>query len=185
MSGFIPHKLLRKYRLADSSKSRAFCFQLKQLWDNFSSTDDSFRMDSEAWLRRINHGSLFVISDDAFTFFIAIEKRLCDTLPTMLVKQNVSVDHVKVEILQEKAVMALWTDVTRDADESMRDELLREIVSLFVTIRGFSVVASWLEQYKREKSLIVSRSRGIRKSLNKSGKQCSWCSLIVNVIIII
>ena len=88
-------------------------------------------MDSEAWLRRINRGSLFVISDDAFSFFIAIEKRLRDTLPTMLVKQNVSVDHVKVEILQEKAVMALWTDVTRDADESVRDELLREIVSLF------------------------------------------------------
>ena len=81
--------------------------------------------------------------------------------------------------------MALWTDVTRDADESVRDELLREIVSLFVTIRGFSFVASWLEQYKREKSLRVSKSRSIRKSLNKSGKQCSWCSLVVNVIIII
>ena len=44
MSGFIPHKLLRKYRLADSPKSREFCFLLEQLRDNFFSTaeDDSF-----------------------------------------------------------------------------------------------------------------------------------------------
>ena len=97
-------------------------------------------MDSEAWLRRINRGSLFVISDHAFALFIAIEKRLRETLPTMLVNQSVSVDHFKEEILKEKAVMSLWTDVTTDAEESVRDELLREVDSLFVTIRGFTVV---------------------------------------------
>ena len=103
-------------------------------------------MDSEAWLCRINRGSLSVIFDDAFALFIAIEKRLRDTLPTMLVKQNVSVDHFKENILK-KAVMSLWTDVTRNAEKACSTNSLASPFSLISRIN-----TGW------EKGLVLERS---------------------------
>ncbi len=45
------------------------------------------------------------------------------------------------------------------------DWLLREIVKLFVTIRGFAMAASWMEDYKNEQKKCTSKSVELRKQL--------------------
>ena len=57
MSGFIPHKLLRKYRMADSSKSRAFF----SYWNNSGTTSLQHpKMTAFEWTRR--HGCAGLIA---------------------------------------------------------------------------------------------------------------------------
>ena len=41
--------------------------------------------------------------------------------------------------------------LSQDIDKPENSELLTEIVNLWVTIRGFSMAASWLEEYKNHK----------------------------------
>ena len=43
-----------------------------------------------------------------------------------------------------------WMLVSQDIDNMEHSEgLLREIVNLWVTIRGFSLAASWMEEFKK------------------------------------
>ena len=43
---------------------------------------------------------------------------------------------------------------------------LTEIVKLCVTIRGFAMVASWMEVYKNQENKNTQKSTGLRKSLS-------------------
>ena len=46
-------------------------------------------------------------------------------------------------------------------------ELLHHIIKLWVTIRGFSIATSWLEDYKRVMNTTTQKSAGLRKGLKK------------------
>ena len=54
----------------------------------------------------------------------------------------------------------------------LQDEqlVLQDIVKLWVTIRGYSMVATWMEAYKQNEKANLQKSTGLRKSLsgNKS-----------------
>ena len=85
----------------------------------------------------------------------------------MLLRKEGIVDSVKKEILGEEGMKGYWRELTNEADCSVRDELLIDIVSLYVTIRGFSLAACWLEQYKREKVFESQRLKLLKSLLIK------------------
>ena len=43
---------------------------------------------------------------------------------------------------------------------------LTEIINLWVTIRGYSIAASWMEVYKGNEKKNVQKSTGLRKSIS-------------------
>ena len=55
------------------------------------------------------------------------------------------------------------TDI--EPDEAAQ-ELLKEIVSLWVTIRGFSIASAWLEKFKNATKTTTAKSTGLRKHLS-------------------
>ena len=59
-----------------------------------------------------------------------------------------------------------------DNDFSMYQfrQLLREIVTLWVTVRGFSITAMWMEVYKKVCQTITTKRAGLRKELRQSSK---------------
>ena len=70
------------------------------------------------------------------------------------------------KILDNEDVQFHWTLISQciEKDEEAAWILL-EIVKLYVTIRGFSIAAMWLEQYKREEKLSTKKSVELRKQL--------------------
>ncbi len=54
-------------------------------------------------------------------------------------------------------------DITVEDDDA---ELLNELVATWVTIRGFSMTSTWVEQYKLAKKRNVSRSKSLREGLS-------------------
>lgn len=46
--------------------------------------------------------------------------------------------------------------------------LLKDIVTLYITVRGFSIAARWLEDYKKMSKKSTYTSTGLRKSLSGS-----------------
>ena len=83
------------------------------------------------------------------------------------------------KIMDSEEVQWNWTLISQCiilADDST--ELLREIVTLWVTIRGFSIVAvtihgfsivaSWVESYKVECQKNPKKQPGFRKGLQRS-----------------
>lgn len=45
-------------------------------------------------------------------------------------------------------------------------KLLAEVVTLWVTIRGFSLAASWMEAYKKHKHKTTQKATGLRKPIS-------------------
>ena len=43
----------------------------------------------------------------------------------------------------------MWSMLSVDIDDSFSSELLDDIIKLWVTIRGFSTVSAWMEEYKQ------------------------------------
>lgn len=53
-----------------------------------------------------------------------------------------------------------------DADDP--EEQLNEIVALWVTVRGGSMTATWMEVYKKAEKKTVQKSTGLRRGLSGS-----------------
>ena len=59
--------------------------------------------------------------------------------------------------------------LSQDVDDPEHSqELLLEIIKLWVTVRGFSIAASWMETYKQEQKRTLQKSTGLRKSISGS-----------------
>ena len=57
-----------------------------------------------------------------------------------------------------------WTMLSIDIEsEEQAVKLLKEIIGLWVTIRGFSIAGTWIEQYMQANKCVSSKSKGLRK----------------------
>ena len=70
-----------------------------------------------------------------------------------------------------------WSLLSHDIDDLEKSKaLLLEIVQLWVTIRGFSMASSWLEDYKSLNKKGTKKSTGLRKSI--SGAEWFVCNVM-------
>lgn len=100
-----------------------------------------------------------------------IEKSVRNCLPQHILGSQSDKDtykrNVHAKILENEEVQFHWTVLSQDIDNpDEAQHLLKDIIELWVTIRGFSVVGSWIETYKETGHKIIQKAAGLRKSLN-------------------
>ena len=126
---------------------------------------------TKRWLELVNRGGLYPLSDEAFRFFIEIELCVRTYLPHQLLKTNSEVDfsqNVHDKIFNDEDVQFYWTLLSCNIDDSdSSDVLLKEIIKLWVTIRGFSITGYWMEVYKKKEKSTIKKSKGLRKSMSR------------------
>jgi threonine/homoserine/homoserine lactone efflux protein len=96
-------------------------------------------------------------------------------LPGHVIKSE-SADVFKEEVVTKIAnndeVQWHWTLISQCIDsEADAVELLHQIVLLWVTIRGFSLAATWLEVYKKEAKKTTKQTTSLRRELSRSYKE--------------
>ena len=144
--------LLKKHEKSVSDKSVEFVECLSKMAVN--GDESSLLSYTLEWSRAINRGGLFQINDDAYRLFKEIEMKMQRKLLSMLQsslplpgKRELVIDAVA----SDDDVQFLWVllscDITNEEDAIY---LLKEIVGLWLTIRGFSIAGTWLEEYKRK-----------------------------------
>ena len=71
-------------------------------------------------------------------------------------------------VLKDEDVLSYWFafafDITSEEDAL---ELLKHIVTLWLSIRGFSLAKSWMEEYKRA-TQTTTKKKSLRKELKKA-----------------
>ena len=117
------------------------------------------------WINKVN---LFPLNNMTYCFFVAIEKVVRVLLPRYVIKPSESRSQFKEEIIDKivknEDIQWHWTLISQRIDsEEDAVELLEEIVSFWVTIRGFSLAATWMEVYKQETKKTTKKSKGLRK----------------------
>ena len=120
------------------------------------------------WLDLVNRGGLFPLNDNSFSFFVEIER----IVRTLLARHAVHNDCEKQtfwrsavdKIASNDDVQFYWTLLSHDIQEQKDSEILL-LVTLWVTVRGYSLAAAWMEEYKRSKQKTTEKAPGLRKSI--------------------
>ena len=170
-SGYIVMKILKKYEKEHVRKKLGIkAEQFEMCLGNMAVAGDEtdYTECTSEWFRRVDRGGLFPVNDETLTFFAAIEKVTRQHLPyqyTTETQKNVKESVIK-KISEDCDVQFYWTLISQDIDdEEHAIELLIDIADMWITIRGFSLASTWLEEYKHSKKTKVSKSKGLRKEL--------------------
>lgn len=167
--GYVPHKLLKRYESRRGTKVRRFVEYLGNMAAVCADSDPDLLAYIRLWIERVNRGSLFPLNDETFHFFVQVETVVRVLLPKHVVKAeyNKGVQDVIEKILEDEDVQFNWTLISQDLDSyEEAQELLHEIVQLWVTVRGFSIASMWMETYKQATKQTKQKSMGLRKHLS-------------------
>ena len=103
-------------------------------------------------------------------FFRALELKTRTVLPQHLRNPTKTKQLLIQDLIEDDDVQFLWSMLSIDiTDQNDSLHLLSNIAELWITIRGFSMTGSWIDQYKKEAKKTVKRKKSLRKGL-KSGQ---------------
>ena len=124
--------------------------------------EDSFYDYAKKWFETVNRGGAFEVSDSAFNFFICLEKRIRCALATRLHSSS-DCKLVVEEVVAYEDIQFHWDILSVDLDSKLAKEVLQDIVTLWLNIRGLT--RSWME--RRKKLCGASSRSGLRKSMKE------------------
>ena len=140
---------------------------LQDLKELCNEDDDMEPAESEEWLCSIDRGGLIRISEDMYQTLLAIEY-ITKTF------YHESVAHKMDDTYKEKVIDGVieasevqlkWTLASSSMQEENRELILEQIVTQWVTTRGFSFTKSILEKYKRETKKGTQKAKPLRATL--------------------
>lgn len=166
-SGYIAMKVMREIMKTDSKKAVQFIECLSHMAIN--GDESNYYVYTMEWLKTIDRGGLFQVSEPTFLFFRAVELATQAALPHHLQPSSgSSKGSLHDKIISDEDVQFYWTMVSVDLeDEESSSELLQKIVALWVKIRGFSMTSAWMEEYKRALQETTKAKKGLRKQLQR------------------
>ena len=143
--------------------------QLVEIVDMLLQNDDDVgEQDASCeWMAIVDRGGLVHISDDLYRVFVAIELHIRKFFNVENAREMTPTSKGKVvsSLLSNEDVLFFWCMVCCDVPEEFAKELLKRIVELWTTIRGFSFAKSYMEIYKQKTKKILQRSKALRKDL--------------------
>lgn len=167
-AGYVPFALKKKL-----SHRPEFVQCLDQL--GVSGQGDTYLEYTKQWIELVNRGKLFNVSDETFRFFHDLEIKVCAYLKDIFLAGG-QADQSKVEIIssivEDADVQFSWLLLCLDLDdEELSNELLKNVVEMWLTIRGFSMANTWMEYYKQSDGSNTKSKTGLRKGLRRTKLQ--------------
>ena len=179
IAGYIPFKMLKKYEMK-SSKDTYNVEVVECLHSLAVSGEESSLMDyTREWCLKVDRGGLFEVNDTAYLLFRTLELSVRKQLMISLSKGSTLDEKSKKDVIVSAAaadedVQFYWTLLSVDiTDEHQAIVLLKEMIELWITIRGFSIAKAWLEKYLPEKK---GKQKALRKELKKKSTPISESS---------
>ena len=163
-AGYVVRKVLQKYRRANDDKGAAQASTLvKMIGENAHSIEatDTYLDYVKMWTVEVDRGGLIHVSNDAFRIFCAIEEVTYEML-----KKGSTKEEVIDKVMDHQTVDFYWDIITDGLNEDWSAQLLRDITTLWFTIRGYSVASKLLEEYKHGLKKNVKGTKGLRKELH-------------------
>ena len=127
---------------------------------------------SNKWINMVNRGGLYFVEDIVYDLFVTIEPIVDSKLSEILKEHGKGIEQVKKEnlawVCDDEEVQDLWDQISSNSieDEEISEDLLREIVHMWVTTRGHSKTHKIKEDYKLSQKTTVKGKRSLRKELD-------------------
>ena len=155
-------KNVKKHVASSGASNRALIIEtIDSLAVNADIDDDV----SSDWIKLVDRGGLVHISDDLFFVFEAVELEIRKYFNVKIANSSVSCDIVS-SVLSSNGVQFYWSMVSTTIAEDISEELLKLLVSQWITIRGHSFARSFVEIYKQQNKKHIQKSKSLRKKLS-------------------
>ena len=165
VAGYVIRKLIYRHQKSSDSKSKATVSVLwEMLGEDCTSVNTLCSFDAydyvKTWISSNDRGGLKHVSLDTFNCFKAIE-----LITYKLISEGHSKDEIVSQTFSNENVVFHWEQISEIPEEAHSLKLLREVIDLWFTIRGFSVTNRLFEEYKRASKINIKGKKGIRKTL--------------------
>ena len=156
---------MRRFEKQSGAKARQFVECLSKM--AVMGKESSFYENTKEWLKLTNRGGFFQVNEPTYLFYRAVEAKTRVCLPQHLGKSCV----IKETIISSRMILLCktrWSPLIGAINEDDNaQELLGTIVELWITIRGHSLTATWLEDYKKAAKKSVKKSKRLRKCVKE------------------
>ena len=129
---------------------------------------------TRVWTVALNRGSLFDLNDATHLLFKYIEVQTQNVLPQHLQSpgSETTKQQLVESIMKDEDVQIVWNLLSIDInDDDDCQALLKEVVGLWVTIRGYAMISFWMEQYKVATRKDVKKKKVLRNDLKKKREE--------------
>ena len=173
VGGYVARQLLHVYEKKIGEVYRQYCDCLGEM--AVEGEGDDVQTYTRNWIDKVNRGGLYPINDSSFQLFVEIEKKVRVYLTKHLRNRESNMELLQQNVIEKVVgcddVQFQWSLLSVNIENAEDEQLvIQDIVKLWVTIRGYSMVATWMEAYKQTEKANLQKSTGLRKSLsgNKS-----------------
>ena len=165
VAGYVCRKVRNKLEATKHPKKDDMILFLMELNGDELDVDDDGG--SEAWCNLIDRGGLWHVSDTAYSLFYIIEEEIRQhlTLSSASKQQEGSKEKLIDAVMGNEELLFQWCMFSACERDDLAMSVLRMIVELYVTVRGFAFATSCLEMYKQANKKTSQKSKGIRKEL--------------------
>lgn len=173
-AGYVPMKLLRKYMKSSSPTSACLVDCLAGM--SVDGPEESLLSYTTEWSNKIDRGGLFDVSDLSFLLFRCLEVKFrqgyLPTLQRPATSSSTTKQDVITMILEDEEVQFYWSMLALDIDEEDKStNLLKDIVNLWLNIRGFSAVHAIVEESKETKRRRAKAAKAAKTAAKTAKKR--------------
>ena len=127
-------------------------------------SSESTASSSTDWLKAVDRGGLFHVTDEAYDFFCSMEL----LVRTVFNVQNVTnIDDstkklIRSKVLDDEDLMDMWEELMEEVESSEASRLLGMLVDLYITTRGNWFAKTLVEEYKLELKQGTQKAKSLR-----------------------
>ena len=166
-AGYVPRAIRKRLEKGSHPLKEELVLCLVELCE-----DDGTDVDASAdWTKAISRGGIKLVNNKTYPFFHAVEMNVRrhfskTSAPTLSAGSKAALVE---SIATDEDVLFYWSIISAEWEEKEEQILLRMIIDLWMTVRGFSFAKSMLEMYKQAQKKTVQKSKGVRKQLIGKG----------------
>ena len=122
---------------------------------------------SAAWVNEVDRGGLWHVREGTYMLFVAMEEEVREHFRFGALEDSKERcrERLTTALSSNDEILFHWCMLTAEIEEIHAQTVLDMLVSLWVTIRGFSFASAFIEMYKQEKKKALQRSKALRKDI--------------------
>ena len=177
IAGYVIRKLEVKYAKQKTESGMECTTALKEMAGQLHTRQKITEHHSANWTCLVDRGGLYHVEDIVYYLFVALELIADKELSTILERKGKDIEKIGKGKLQwlceDEEIQFIWCLISplTIQEESVRQNLLRDIVHLWVTTRIHSKLKQLKEEWKKSKAEAIKGKKALRKQLKTVEKK--------------
>ncbi len=173
-AGFVIHKLLERYKKVNTKEGIECVAVLNDMGRKMKTDEPAGEQDNSTtkWLKQANRGGLCFVEDIVYDLFVTIELIVNAKLSEIFHQCGKGIEQVNKDnlswVCEDEDVQCTWNSISPYSieEERVRQSLLKDIIHMWVTLRGHSKTRQIKEEMKSKQKKTLKGTRSLRKELD-------------------